>query len=208
MAVRAGDRGLVCCHSCGQLSRWRIAGKGEELVCPRCESSLHQRKPNGLAKTWALLIAAIVLYIPANLIPVMSSVSYGKESPGTIMEGVSSLFSSGQLALAIIVFVASVLVPVLKIMGLMLLLISVQCHSQRRPTDRARLYRLIELVGRWSMLDVFMISLMVALMQFGAISTVIAGTGAVCFAAVVVLTMFAAQSFDPRLIWDEMEERP
>lgn len=207
MAVRALDRGLLCCHSCGQLSRWRSLGRGQELACPRCLRTVHLRKPNALSKTWALLIAAVILYIPANLMPVMSSVSYGRGSPDTIMSGVMSLFSSGQAVLAIIVFVASIMVPVLKILGLMILLVSVHRQSQGRPADRTRLYRLVELVGRWSMLDVFMISLMVSLMQFGALSTVEAGPGAVCFAAVVVLTMLAAQSFDPRLIWDGMEKQ-
>jgi len=207
MAVRALDGGLVCCHSCGQLSRWRRLSRGQELACPRCLRTVHLRKPNAMGKTWALLIAAIILYIPANLMPVMASVSYGRGSPDTIMSGVMELFSSNQAVLAIIVFVASIMVPVLKILGLMILLISVHRRSRGRPADRTRLYRLVELVGRWSMLDVFMISLMVSLMQFGALSTVEAGPGAVCFAAVVVLTMLAAQSFDPRLIWDGMEEQ-
>ena len=207
MAMRAMAQGLVCCESCGQLSRWISPGRGRELACPRCLRTVYLRKPNAVSKTWALLIAAVILYVPANLMPVMSSVSYGRGSPDTIMSGVMALFASGQAVLAIIVFVASIMVPVLKIMGLVILLVSVQRRSQGRPSDRARLYRLVELVGRWSMLDVFMISLMVSLMQFGALSTVEAGPGAVCFAAVVVLTMLAAQSFDPRLIWDGMEDQ-
>lgn len=205
---RAAECGLVRCHECGQVSRWSRPGPGDELACPRCLRPLHQRKPHAISKSWAYLIAAAILYLPANLMPVMSSVQYGRGSPDTIMSGLMELFRTGQPALALIVFVASILVPMLKILGMVILLVSVQRRSIRRLVDRARLYRLLELVGRWSMLDIFMISLMVALMQFGAIATIEAGPGAVCFAAVVVLTILAVESFDPRLIWDGMEGRP
>lgn len=192
--------GLATCHGCGLLSR---AGHGAR--CPRCGSPLHGRKPNSIARTWALVIAAAILYLPANLLPIMETSSLFGAQEDTILSGVVYLWRSGSWHLALVVFIASILVPMAKLFALVILLLSVQLHARWQPVQRTRLYRLVELVGRWSMLDVYVVTLLVALVQLEALATVRPGAGALAFGAVVVLTMFAAMSFDPRLIWDSME---
>jgi paraquat-inducible protein A len=164
------------------------------------------RKVNSVSNTWALLIAAIIMYLPANLLPVMKTTWLGNTQADTIMSGVIYLLHH-DWPLAVIVFVASVMVPLLKILALLYLLISVQRKSHLRNEQRTRLYRVTELVGRWSMVDVFVVALMAALVQVGALATIEPGGGALAFAAVVILTMFAAMSFDPRLIWDYYGEQ-
>ena len=166
-----------------------------------------QRIPYSLQKTGAYLLAAMILYIPANLLPVMNIVLLGQGQPDTLMGGILHLIQGGMWPLALIVFVASVFVPLLKLIVLSVLVVSVQWHAQWKPLDRTRLYRLTEFVGRWSMVDIFVIAILVALVQFGALAHIDANAGSLSFAAVVVLTMFAAHSFDPRLIWDECEKK-
>jgi paraquat-inducible protein A len=151
------------------------------------------------------VIAAIVLYIPANVLPVMNTSSLFGAEKDTILSGVEYLWTSGSWPLAIIVFIASIAVPMLKIVSLLLLILTAQFRWRSLPEKRTRIYRLVELVGRWSMLDIYVITILVALVQFSALATIQAGPGAVAFGAVVVLTMFAAMSFDPRLIWDPLE---
>jgi paraquat-inducible protein A len=163
---------------------------------------MHMRKPNSVSQTWAFLLAAMVAYLPANLYPVMTVVSFGKAQSDTIMSGVIYLYVHGDWPLALIVFVASVLVPLLKMLALLYLLITVQRKSHLRNHQRTRLYRVVELVGRWSMVDIFVVALLAALVNVGAVATIEPGPGAIAFTAVVILTIFAAQSFDPRLIWD------
>ena len=196
--------GLVACHACQLVVRFPAHAHGDDVtaLCPRCGAVVHRRKPNSLSRAWALAIAATILYIPANVYPVMTVISFGKGDPSTILGGCKELLLHGMWPLAIIVFVASVTVPVLKLVGLMWLLVSVQRGSTWRLRDRTALYRIVEAVGRWSMIDIFMLSILVALVRLGAIATVAPGIGAISFAAVVVLTMFAAMAFDPRLIWD------
>jgi paraquat-inducible protein A len=196
------SRSLVSCHACDQVCRLTRQG---HACCPRCGATLHRRKPYSLARTWALLIAACILYIPANLLPVMTVTSFGRGEPDTILSGVKVLIQAGMWPVAILVFFASITVPVLKIVALAFLLISVQRRSHWRPRDRTVLYRLVESVGRWSMVDIFMISILVALVNLGTIASIVPGPGALAFAAVVILTMIAAMSFDPRLIWDRQE---
>ena len=164
------------------------------------------RKHQSLSRTWALLIAAYLLYIPANLLPVSTIVYLGNGQPDTIMSGVVALFQHGDAPIALLLFTASIAVPMLKLATLTFLLLSVHFRLQWKPRDRTQMYRLIETIGRWSMLDIFVISLLVALVQLQALATIHAGPGAVAFCAVVVLTMFAAESFDPRLMWDVLEE--
>jgi paraquat-inducible protein A len=201
--LTAKDSGsLVSCHACDQVCRLARSG---HACCPRCGAALHRRKPHSLARTWALLIAACILYIPANLLPVMTVTSFGKGEPDTILSGVKTLIAAGMWPVAILVFFASITVPVLKIVALAFLLVSVQRRSQWRPRDRTVLYRLVESVGRWSMVDIFMISILVALVNLGAIASIVPGPGAIAFASVVILTMIAAMMFDPRLIWDARE---
>jgi paraquat-inducible protein A len=203
MAVTAATQGLLACHACGLVAR--AGSSGHHAWCPRCGSVLHFRKPDSINRTWAFLIAAVVLYIPANVLPVMETSSLFGSQQDTIMSGVVYLCVSGSLPLALVVFIASVLVPLAKIISLAVLAISVQMRSRWQPHQRTRLYRIVELVGRWSMLDIYVIAILVALVQLKAIATIQAGPAAIAFAAVVVLTMLAAMSFDPRLIWDPME---
>ncbi len=202
--MRARDIGLAACHTCGLLQRLPPRGRGH---CPRCGSAVHLRKPGGIQLTWALLLSAIIAYLPANLYPVMTVVSLGSSQSDTILSGVVYLFLHGDWPLALIVFVASVMVPLVKMVVLVYLLLSVQRRSLLRRKQRTRLFRLIELVGRWSMVDIFVVALLAALVQAGALATIVPGVGAIAFTTVVVLTMLAALSFDPRLIWDHEEQQ-
>jgi paraquat-inducible protein A len=159
-----------------------------------------------VTRTWALLLAAYILYIPANLMPIMDTDTFLSSRQDTILSGVVHLWKTGFWGISTIVFIASITIPLLKLISLTLLLISVQRRSTWRPEQRTRLYRLLELVGRWSMLDVYVVTLMAALVQIQSLAVVRAGPGAVAFGAVVVLTMFASINFDPRLIWDPLQK--
>jgi len=203
-AITAASLGLCACHVCGLVSRPATASA--EAHCPRCSARLHFRKPHGVEQCWALLITAYILYLPANMMTIMetgSLVSYRKD---TIMSGVIHLWLNGSMGIAIVVFIASIVVPLFKLLALTWLLISVQKRSREHPVERTRLYRLVELVGRWSMLDIYVVTLLAALVQLHSLATVKAGPGAIAFGAVVVLTMFAAMRFDPRLIWDPLQK--
>jgi len=204
-APTAASRGLLVCHACGLLSR--SAAGAHDAACPRCGASLHLRKPDSIARTWAFLIAAAILYIPANTLPMLETSSLFGSQSDTLMSGIVFLWLDGSWPLATIVFVASILVPMLKLIALTLLLISVQRGSARSPLQSARLFRLVEFVGRWSMLDIYVVTLLVALVQLKSLALIKAGPGALAFGAVVVLTMFAAMAFDPRLIWDPVDKK-
>jgi len=186
--------------------RARAADPDAVLGCPRCGATVHRRKPDSLTRTTAYLVAAVLCYFPANLYPIMQSTSLGRAQEDTIVTGVAYLFENGMWPLATIVFVASVVVPVAKIVSLAGLVASVKRKSRWRPRDRAATYRIIELIGRWSMVDVYVVTILVALVHLGTLANVEVRFGAVFFAAVVVLTILAAGSFDPRLIWDSLEE--
>jgi paraquat-inducible protein A len=203
ITVTAAQAGLISCHACGLLHR--PVGSAHDLVCTRCGAALHTRKPDSLKRTWALLIAAFILIVPANLLPVMISGSLFGSETDTIMSGVVFLWIDGSWPLAIILFIASIVVPFSKLFALTYLLVSVQRRSTLAPAQRTRLYRVLEFVGRWSMIDIYVAALLTALVQFGGLMSIRAGPGAIAFGAVVVLTMFAAESFDPRLIWDPVE---
>jgi paraquat-inducible protein A len=199
-ATRAGSgRTFLACETCEKVAVAVGAGPHE---CRRCGSLLHNRKPRGVGRCWALLIAAAVLYIPANVYPVLTVVQMGSGMPSTILGGVEELVAAKMYPLAAIVFIASIMVPMLKLVGLAILLIMTQFRRDERLVDRVRLYRIIAVIGRWSMIDIFMESILVALVQFGAIVTIEPGVGAVAFAGVVILTIFAAEAFDPRVMWD------
>ena len=193
------------CHSCGLIQFGpEEEGKGD---CPRCGSHLHHRKSNSLARCWALVATATILYVPANVFPIMTVISFGQGHPDTIMSGVRALIEADMWPLAAIVFFASITVPVLKLVGLVFLLVSIQRGSTWRLRDRTLLYRVVEAVGRWSMIDIFMISILIALVKLGNIATIEPGVGATSFAAVVIITMIASHSLDPRLIWDAAERK-
>lgn len=197
----ARQLGLVGCHVCGLVCRSR--GEGRVGSCPRCGASLHRRKPDSIARAWALLIAAIILYIPANVIPVMRTASLFSSSDNTILSGVVELWVVGSPDLAVIVFFASIMVPVLKFIALGWLLLSVQRRRARWPQrQRSHLYRIVEHMGYWSMLDVFVVTLLTGAVQLAPLAEVLPLPGIIWFALVVVLTMLASQSFDPRLVWD------
>jgi paraquat-inducible protein A len=195
--------GLCSCHTCGLLSP--LEGEEAPDRCSRCGTPFHSRHPDSINRTWALLITAIVLYFPANLLPITITSSLGSTQGDTIMQGVLYFLAHGEWPIALVIFTASILVPVLKMSALAYLLISVQRGSARRPLERTRLYRIVEFVGRWSMIDIFVVTIMVALVQLGTLATIVAGEGAIYFCTVVIITMFAAESFDPRLIWDKCE---
>ncbi len=193
----------VMCPDC-QLVLAAAPGKGRfsPRRCPRCAGRLDPRKRGTLAATAALGIAAAILYLPANLLPVLTIERFGQSDTNTILAGVGELIELGMWPLALLVFVASIVVPLLKLVSLAWFLIAIRYRSARLLRQRTALYRLVDFIGRWSNIDIFMMSLLVALMRFGALSSVEPGPGAVSFAAVVVLTMAATRSFDPRLMWD------
>ena len=198
----SSDSNIVNCHTCGWLSN----EDENHSHCIRCTTPLHYRKPNSIENTWALLFAATVLLIPANLYPILTVIRFGQGAPSTILSGVLHLIEDGMWGLAMIIFVASIVVPVTKLLVLSFLLLTIQYKSNWRPGDRTLLYRVTEVIGAWSMVDIFLVGLLSSLVSLEALSTIEPGIGASYFAAAVVLTIFAAQSFDSRLIWDNAGE--
>ena len=203
--LTAAEAGLLSCETCALLSR--PVDAAEPGYCPRCGGALEWRRHHSIQYTWALVIAAAICFIPANALPVLSSTTLGSVDSDTIMSGVVFLYTSGSWPLALIVLVASVMIPLGKLVALAYLLITVQRGSISSSRERTRLYRMVELIGRWSMLDVFVATFTVALIQLQPLMFVEPGAGVLFFAAVVVLTMIAAESFDPRLIWDSLARR-
>ena len=198
--LTAMRQGLQSCDACGLVSR-PVHGD-EEARCPRCDRRLHFRKPANVQRTWAWLIAAVACYIPANVLPVLTTTTARGAESDTILQGVALLWSPTGWPLSLIVLVASVMIPIAKIAALALLLVTVQRGSVKSNGQRIRIYRIVELVGRWSMVDVFVATFTGALVQLQPLMSVEPAPGLAFFAAVVALTMFAAESFDPRLIWD------
>jgi paraquat-inducible protein A len=200
--MNAAAHHLYVCSACSTLSR---GGSGAPR-CPRCGAALAFRKPQSLGRTWAFLVAAIILYIPANVLPVMHTEWLTGSQDDTILSGVLYLLWSGSWPLALAVFIASISVPLLKIATLAGLAASVHLRSTWQPRQRARAYRVVEFIGRWSMLDIYVVAILAALVQAKALAHIEPGPGALAFAAVVVLTILAAMSFDPRLIWDAQRD--
>ncbi len=201
--MRAIDAGILTCTECHELNRQEA--DNDEQSCTRCGALVHARRPNSLTRTWALLITAAIIYIPANVLPIMTVSSLGQGDPSTIMSGVIQLVQHGMIPIAAVVFIASILVPTFKLVGIALLLFSVQRKQPLSARQRIWMYRFIEFIGRWSMLDIFVIAILVAVVNFGRLASVEANLGAIAFASVVILTMLAAVTFDPRLIWDNTE---
>ena len=193
----AAEQGLASCHTCGRLSP--ITDKR----CPRCETPLHLRKPESLTRTWALLAAAVLFYIPAMSLPVMRVSGIGGGEDNTIMSGVITFWQMGSYPVAIIIFTASVLIPILKILALIWLCLAAAGRLGGSARALAATYHVTELVGRWSMVDVFVVAILACLVRLGSLMTITPGPAALSFAAVVILTMFSAMSFDPRLLWDQ-----
>ena len=196
---RAIDQGLASCHVCAKVTPVL------EQHCPRCGSRLHLRKPASLQRTVALLIGATALYVPANFLPIMTVAEVGNVMESTILEGMVEFWRREAYPIAIVIFVASILIPIIKIVTLVWLCAAASGKVHPSPRILGRIYWFTEVLGRWSMVDIFVVSILVALVQFGTYMMVTPGPGALAFAGVVVLTMFAAMSFDPRLLWDRLE---
>jgi paraquat-inducible protein A len=188
----------IICVTCEMM----IDAAREHSACPRCGARIRRRKPNAIRRTLALVITGYLLYVPANLLPVLSIERFGRDDPSTILGGVHELITAGLWPLAVIVFTASILVPLIKLFGLSLMLVMTRMRSRRWLVGRTRLFRFIDRIGRWSNIDLFMISILVALVQFGTLTRVRPEPGAIAFAAVVVITMIASRSFDARVMWD------
>ena len=196
--------GLAICHTCLALNDASLK------TCSRCGSSVHARIPGSLERTVALLIAAMVLYIPANAYPIMTTEHSGSPLESTILGGVILLWNMGSYPVAMIIFIASVLIPIGKILSIGMLCWTVSRNDESSQRQRTILYRITELIGKWSMVDVFVVAILVALIQITGIIVIRPGAAALAFAGMVILTMLSAESFDPRLIWDpaDQKERP
>jgi len=206
---RAHQYGMTTCLGCHKLVKMPALqipsdnnGSKQRAVCPRCSAPLNYRKPGSFNKTLAYTITAFVLLIPANVLPVMTVIYLGKGSSDTIMSGVMHLLHAGMVPIALLVFIASIFVPLMKLLGIVLLLSAVKFDWHLSAQQCTRMYHFVEIIGKWSMLDLFMISILVTLVDLGGIATITAGNGATAFAGVVVMTILAAGSFDTRLIWD------
>ena len=200
MTAMAAHAGFLCCELCGLLNR-RPAAPHAHAACVRCGTRLHARKPDSVMRTWALLIGAYVLYVPANVLPVLQTQSLGDQTSDTILGGAIRLWSQGAWPLSLVIIVASFVVPLAKMFVLTWLLLSAT-DEPAHVLRRTRLYRLVDFIGRWSMVDIYVGGLLVGLVQFYPFADVTVGPAAPAFAAVVVLTMLASQNFDPRLLWD------
>ncbi|MCA0892698.1 paraquat-inducible protein A [Microbulbifer agarilyticus] len=203
--ARALSHGFWTCLGCRQLVRVKPAT--HTCFCPRCGARMHGRVEASLMLTWALTITGALLLIPANVLPVMTVIYLGAGDPSTIISGVFELYHAGFWGIALIVFIASIAVPVMKLVGLVILCLVVQLRLNVPPRQSMRIYRVVSAIGRWSLLDLFMISILVALVDMGAIAEVAAGPGSTAFATVVIVTMFAVRAFDPRLVWDVYESK-
>ena len=200
LGLTAMAQGLQRCEGCGLVAR--PVADDDDARCPRCDGELCFRKADSIQRTWAFLIAAAVCYVPANLLPVLTTTTAAGADSDTILQGVVLLWSPTGWPLSIIVLVASIMIPSAKILALGYLLLSVQFGWNQAPAQRTRVYRMVGFIGRWSMVDVFVDTFTAALVQLQPLMSVEPGPGLVFFAGVVVLTMLAVESFDPRLIWD------
>lgn len=205
---RLNAHGALQCRVCGFLGKVPSARQRYDvLLCPRCGERFKTGVNKSVELTWALLIAAAIMYVPANLMPVMSVYLLGSGQPDTIISGALHLFQAGQWPLALLIFVASIVVPLIKLLALGFLLISIQRGSSWQPHDRIVLYRFTEYIGRWSMVDVFVVAILTGLVQFGNLARIEANAGTFSFAAVVVLTMLAAHTLDEHMIWDQRRNK-
>ena len=199
-AGTAAAEGLALCHTCGHLDR------AELHHCSRCGDELHLRKTDSLQRSLAWLITAVILYIPANVLPIMNTVQLGRGDPATILGGVVLLLKLGSIPIAAVIFIASVMVPLAKMFALFYLVWNGYRKDPASAMQCTKIYRLTELVGKWSMVDVFVVAILVALIQLTGLLVILPGPAAVAFAGVVVSTMLAAHAFDTRLIWDRLRE--
>lgn len=201
-SVTAQEAGLVRCHDCGKVVQQVQTEADEIALCPRCRAVLHSRKPGSVRTTWALVICSVVLFVPANVLPIMRVDFLGSPDYSTIMGGILYFFNDGDYLIGIIILIASILVPLFKVVGILLMLLSIQFRWSGWLKHKAKMFRFVEFIGRWSFLDIFVIAILASMVQFGFLSTIGANPAARYFTAVVILTMFAAISFDPRILWD------
>lgn len=200
--MTAAQCGLVACPSCGTITRLSVEKLREPPKCQLCFARLHSRKPMSIQRSWAWLTAGILAYLPANIYPIMYTTVFGDSEPNTIIGGFFVLWEMKSYPVALVVFLASVVVPVLKFIAVSYLLISIQRRYQHSRYDRTRLFRLTEFIGRWSMIDVFVVAILAALVQIGSVAQIEPGLGATAFGATVIFTMLSALALDPRLLWD------
>ena len=209
------EAGLLLCRSCHKITplpprdqqKNQRENQKEAMSCPRCGELLQIRKKNSLDRSWALIVTALLLTLPANLLPIMSVSSLGSVTKSTIIDGIILFFQEGSYGIGLVILTASVLVPLFKIIGMSLILISIHNQWTTWLRHKALMFRFIQFVGRWSMLDIFVIALLCSLVRFGSLSSVDTAPAALYFSAIVLCTMFAAISFDPRLLWDSAEEK-
>jgi paraquat-inducible protein A len=202
--VSAMELGMAGCHTCGKAVH---LGKHTHVECPRCGADVHYRKHDSIKRAWAFLIAAFIMYIPANTEPMMRTTSLGNVSADTIMEGVIYFLSHGDYLIGVVIFAASIMLPLLKMIALAYIFIMAQSRSTARRMEQTNLYKLAEILGKWSMLDIFVVGLMAGVVQLGALTTIRPGPACIAFAAVVILTMISEMVFDPKLIWDQKEAK-
>jgi paraquat-inducible protein A len=199
---------FLLCHCCHKLLPAGYISTSGRHHCPRCGHALHSRKKNSIARTWSLILTACILTVPANLLPIMEVERFGVPAPSTIMDGILFFFKEGSYGIGLIILIASILVPLFKIIGLAIILLSIHFHWHSWLRHKAIMFRYIEFIGRWSMLDIFVITLLCSLAQFGFLSSINAAPATFYFIGVVLSTMFAALSFDPRLLWDAAAVAP
>jgi len=197
---------IVICETCGLMQQVEKLEPGARAECCRCTSIIGSRKINSLGRTAAFSLAALILYIPANIYPILRMNYYGAYSENTVWEGCVNLFNDDQWFVAGIVFLASIVIPFFKLLGLFFLVITTKLRSARGRQQRTWIYKIIAVIGPWAMLDVFLLSVLVALVKLQQIATVLPGRGLLAFTAVVLLTILASASFDPKLIWEETEQ--
>lgn len=202
VGLTAREAGIIRCHECSLLVSAIPSAKNTRLRCPRCMASIHTRKPGSINKTWALIICSFILFIPANLLPIMRVDYFGRPEITTIMDGIVYFFKDGDYLIGTIIFMASILVPLFKIIGVVVILLSIQFGWQNWLLHKTKMFRFVHFIGRWSFLDIFVIALLTSMIQFGALSSIAASPAARYFTAVVITTMFAAIVLDPRILWD------
>ena len=197
---------IIACETCGLVQRMEELQPGAAAECCRCGSIIGKRKVNSVGRTAAFSLAALILYVPANIYPILRMNYYGAYTENTVWDGCVKLFQDGQWLVAVIVFLASILIPLCKLLALFYLVVTAKIKSTRRRQRRTLIYKVIEVIGPWAMLDVFLLSVLVALVKLEQLASVLPGPGLLAFTAVVVLTILASASFDPKLIWDEPDK--
>lgn len=196
---------LVACKTCGKIHELPPLVPGMVARCVRCNSIISRRTPASLHITAAFSLAALLLYIPANVFPILHMEIYGATSDNTVLDGCYRLYIDGDVVIAVVVFLASILIPVLKLFALFFVVITTRLHSARWKMLRTWLFKIVEGIGRWAMLDVFVLAVLVSAVKLQRLATIIPGKGMIAFAGVVVFTLFASASFDPQLIWEQDE---